>query len=142
MCLFLVGCTVNEKPEFIGLENIKIQDASEKYINVTADAHFRNPNSIGGKLKTKGIKVYVNDVEMATIVSEEFKVPSKNDFKIPLMAEIPTDSLFSDKSIGGLLGSLFRESLKVRYQGDIKYKVFGFSYTYPIDQTEMVKIKL
>ena len=138
----LLSCTVNEAPEFIGLDNIEIRDASGKFINVTADAHFKNPNSIGGKLKTKGIKIYVNDVEMATIVSEEFEVPSKADFKIPLMADIPTDSLFSDKSIGGLLGSLFSESLKVRYKGDIKYKVFGFSYTYPIDQTENVKIKL
>lgn len=136
------GCRVNEKPEFVGLENLVIKDASQDIIFVSADAHFRNPNQIGGTLKTDGIKIFINDVEMATIVSEEFDVPADNDFKIPLEAGIPADSLFSNKSIGGLIGSLFKESLKVRYKGDITYKVFGFSYNYPIDTTDDVKIKL
>ncbi|MBT8252379.1 MAG: hypothetical protein HKN00_06380 [Flavobacteriaceae bacterium] len=140
--LLIPSCKVTEKPEFIGLENFSIQDASNRYIRISADAHFSNPNNVGGKLKTDGIKIFVNDVEMTTIVSEEFDVPAKDDFEIPLKADIPTDSLFSDKSIGGLLGSLFNESLKVRYLGDIKYKVFGFSYTYALDKTENVKIKL
>ena len=140
--VLVLSCTVNEKPEFVGVENLKVRDASTKIIYVTADAHFRNPNSIGGTLKTDGIKVFVNDVEMTTIVSEEFDVPAKDDFTIPLEAGIPADSLFSDKGLEGLIGSLFSKPMKVRYKGDITYKILGFSYDYPIDATDEVKIKL
>ena len=132
----------DEKPEFVGVDNLLIKDASSEVIYVSADAHFRNPNSIGGKLKTDGIKVFVNDVEMTTIVSEEFDVPAEDDFTIPLEAAIPSDSIFSNKSLGGLINSLFTESMKVRYKGEITYKILGFSYDYPIDTTDEVKIKL
>ena len=142
LVMLIFSCSVNEKPEFIGVENIKIKDADLLTVQITADATFRNPNDIGGKLSTESIKVFVNTVEMATLVSEEFKVPAKENFSIPLEVEIPTDSIFSNKSIGGLIGSLFSQKLKVQYKGDIKYKVLGFSHRYEVDKTEEVKIKL
>ncbi|MDT0557525.1 LEA type 2 family protein [Ichthyenterobacterium sp. W332] len=140
--LTLSNCSVKEKPEFIGLENIKISDANNITVQITADATFNNPNDIGGKLSTESIKVYVNDVEMATLLSDEFKVPAKEHFSIPLEVKIPTDSIISNKSIAGLLGSLLTQKLKVQYKGDIKYKVIGFSHKYKIDKTETIKIKL
>ena len=140
ICMFF-SCTVNKKPEFIGLENIKVLESTSKYITITADALFINPNDIGGELQTDDIKVIVNDNEMSTVSTELFKVPAKKEFSIPLKANIPTDSLFSNKSIGGLIGSLFSKKVKVQYRGDIKYKVLGFSYTYAVDKTEDLKIK-
>jgi len=136
------GCSVKENPEFISVENIKIFDATIEYITVSADAKFRNPNSISGKLSTENIKVYINEVETATLTSEVFDVPSKDLFTIPLVVKVPTDSVFNKRSLGGLLNSLFSEKVKVQYKGDIKYKVFGFSHTYTIDKTENVKIKM
>lgn len=136
------SCTVNKKPEFIGVENIKVLESTSKYITLTADAFFVNPNDIGGELQTDEIKVIVNNNEMSTVSTELFKVPAKKEFSIPLKANIPTDSLFSNKSIGGLIGSLFSKKVKVQYKGVIKYKVFGFSYTYTVDKTEDIKIKL
>ena len=136
------SCSVKEKPEFIGVQNIKVIDATSKDINITADALFKNSNNISGKLLTDGIKVFVNQIEMATIVSDEFKVPAKKEFTIPLQVNIPTDSILSNQNISGLLGSLFSKKIKVHYKGDIKYKVLGFSHKYHIDKTEDVKIKL
>ncbi|GAA4885634.1 hypothetical protein GCM10023311_05520 [Flaviramulus aquimarinus] len=137
-----MNCSVNEKPEFIGLENIKVLESTSKYVTFTADALFLNPNDIGGELQTDEIKVLVNDNEMASVSTESFKVPAKKEFTIPLKTNIPTDRLFSNKSIGGLIGSLFSKKVKVQYIGNIKYNVLGFSYTYNIDKTENIKIKL
>lgn len=142
ICITFLSCSVNEKPEFLRVENIKVLESTSKYITFTADALFINPNDIGGELKSDGIKVYVNDNEMATVTTESFKVPAKKEFTIPLKANIPTDSIFSNKNLGGLLSSLFSKKLKVQYKGSIKYNVLGFSYTYDIDKTEQVKIKL
>ncbi|MFY0712899.1 LEA type 2 family protein [Seonamhaeicola sp. NFXS20] len=140
--LAVFSCSVKEKPEFLRIENIKVLESTSKNITFTADALFLNPNDIGGKLKTDAIKVFVNDNEMATVSTKSFDVPAKNEFSIPLKAVIPTDSIFSNKSISGLIGSLFSKKIKVQYKGDIIYKVFGFSYTYNVNETQNVKIKL
>lgn len=79
---------------------------------------------------------------MATLSSESFDVPAKKEFTIPLKVNIPTDSIFLNKNIGGLIGSLFSKKIEVKYQGKIKYKVFGFSHSYIVDETENIKIKL
>lgn len=142
ICLVFFNCSVKEKPQFIGVENIQVLESTSEYVTLTADALFINPNDIGGKLKTDEIKIFVNNNEMGTVSTESFKVPAKTEFSIPLKANIPTDSIFSNKSIGGLIGSLFSKKVKVQYKGDIKYKALGFSYTYNIDKTEDLKIKL
>jgi len=136
------NCSVKEKPEFLGLENIKVLDSNIKNITLSANAKFNNPNDVGGKLKTDNLKVFINDIKVATFSSEEFKVPSKEDFEIPLTVTIATDSIIDKKSLGGLLGSLISQQLEVHYKGEIKYKVLGYSSTYDVDKTQKVKIKL
>lgn len=142
ICFAFFSCSVKEKPVFLNVENIKVVESTSKHVILTADAFFLNPNDIGGELKTDEIKVFVNDNEMASVSTKSFKVPARKEFSIPLKANIPTDSILSNKNIGGLIGSLFSEKIKVQYKGDIIYKVLGFSYTYNIDKTENVKIKL
>ncbi len=135
------NCSVNEKPEFIGIENIQIVESTSNTITFSADAKFINPNIIGGELQTDAIKVYINDNEMATVSAENFNVPAKEEFTIPLTALVPTDSIFNDKNLSGLIGTLLTRKLKVQYKGDINYKVLGFSHTYLIDKTEEITIK-
>ena len=53
----ILGCSVNEKPEFQRVENIKVLESNSQYVLITADALFINPNDIGGNLKTDEIKV-------------------------------------------------------------------------------------
>tara|TARA_R100001369_G_scaffold92687_1_gene139131 strand:- start:1959 stop:2303 length:345 start_codon:yes stop_codon:yes gene_type:complete len=110
-------------------------------ITLSADVLFINPNDVGGALKTDDLKVYINDTHVATIVSDEFDVPSKESFKIPLIVAVATDRIRDKKSLGGLLSSLISQRLKVQYKGDIKYKILGYSSSYSIDETQELKIK-
>lgn len=139
--LTIISCSVNKKPEFISVKNIEVTDSTSKLITVTAEAIFSNPNNVSGQLETEGIIVFVNGNQIAHVSSKPFNVPAKKDFTIPLTAKIPTDSLYSNNNLGGLLGSLFSKKIKVQYKGDIKYKVFGFSHTYAVDKTEDIKLK-
>ncbi len=141
MLILFFNCSVKEKPEFINVDNIKVLESTSKNITLTADAHFLNPNDIGGKLKTDEIKIFVNNNEMASVSTKSFDVPAKKEFTIPLKTNIPTDSIFSNKNLSGLIGSLFSKKVKVQYKGDIVYNFFGFSYRYEVDQTETIKIK-
>ena len=137
----LFNCSVTERPEFVKLDNIKVIDSNPKNITLIADAFFLNKNDVGGTLKTDGLKVYINDTEVATIVSDIFDVPRKKDFTIPLTVQVATDSLIDKKSLGGLLSSLISQRLKVQYKGEIKYKFMGFSSRYSVDEIQDVKIK-
>lgn len=141
LCCFF-NCKVSEKPVFVDVKNIRIVDTSSKTIILSADALFTNPNDIGGVLKTDGVKIYVNNNEVGYVSADLFKVPAKKEFTIPLKATIPTDSIFSNKNISGLIGSLFSKKMTVQYKGPIVYKVLGFKHTYNLDKTETVKIKL
>ncbi len=138
----LLSCSINEKPEFLRVENIEIVESTSDHITLSADAFFLNPNDIGGELKSDGIKVFVNDEEMATISSESFEVPAKKEFSIPLQANIPSRKVLNTNTLQGIFNSLLNQKIKVQYLGDIEYKALGISHTYAIDKTEDVKIKL
>lgn len=145
LLLFIgVGCTVAKKPVFVNVDTIKIVDVTSKNILISALAHFKNPNDVGGTFETKDVKVFVNDVEMAEVNSEAFKVPAKKEFAVPLTVEIPFKKLKKELNknfLENLIGSLLDKKLKVQYKGQLKYKVLGYSNSYDIDQTEMLKIK-
>ncbi|WP_397362494.1 hypothetical protein [Olleya sp. R77988] len=136
------SCKVTDKPEFIKVENIKVLESTSKFVTISADAFFLNPNNIGGQLETDGIKIILNNNEIASVTAEKFKVPAKKEFTIPLQAKIPTENLLNDKNLSSILGSLFNKKMKIQYLGDIKYKILGVSHKYHVDRTEDVKIKL
>jgi len=137
----LIGCTVNEKPEFIKIENIVVLKATPSEILLNADAIFNNPNHIGGTLESDGINVFINGIEVANVTSEPFKVLAKDNFSIPLEVTIPTKKVLNTNNIGGLLNSLFSEKINVQYKGILKYNLAGFSYNYEIDETQDINIK-
>lgn len=135
------NCKVTEKPEFISLENIEVVDSNIETITLSADANFINPNDVGGTLKIDNMKVYINGTEVANFETKNFEVPSNKNFTIPLKVAVATDSIIN-KNIGGLLGSLISQRLKVRFKGEIDYKVFGYSSSYSVDKTQNIKVKL
>ena len=138
----ILSCSVNEKPEFLRVENIHIIASNTEYITLGADAFFKNHNAISGELETDSVKVLVNNIEVANVSSKSFQVPAKKDFSIPLEAKIPTKRIFDMNNLSSILDSYLNKTVKVQYIGDIKYKVFGFSHYYSIDEIEDVKIKI
>ena len=140
--LLIIGCSVNKKPIFKKVDNFEILEYATDTIKLKADAFFENPNSVGGRLATDSIFVFVNDKRLARVSSKEFKVPANKEFAIPMLVEIPTKQLLeSNKNglLGGLLNSVLKKSLKVQFKGNLNYKVLGFSKVYAIDQTQEIK---
>ena len=145
LILLTTSCAVKKKPEFIKIDGIELVEANSRTLTLKAEALFNNPNVVGGRLNTEGVNVFVNDMLMGVVSAEEFKVPAKNSFKVPLQIKINTKDLLSKDPNGflsGLLNSVLNKNLKVTYKGVIQFKALGFSYKYPIDKTETVKIKL
>lgn len=144
LSVLVCSCSIKEKPVFVAVENIELEETTSRTITLKANAIFKNPNHVGGSLESDDISVFINDAKVAHVSSENFKVPSKQEFIIPLKVKVSTDSILKGNTnavLGSILNSILNEEFKVQYKGNIVYKTFGFSYTYPIDETEMVKIK-
>jgi hypothetical protein len=142
--LLMYSCSVKEYPVFIKVDNVKLIAVASDTIRLQVNAYFQNPNDVGGKISTDEIKVIINGAEVARVSSDEFKVPARNEFSIPLKVVIPSKRIFENNKngiLGGLINSIFKKSIKVTFKGDLKYKVFGFSNTYPVDITKDLKIK-
>lgn len=142
--LLMHSCSVKEYPVFIKVDNVKLIAVASDTIRLQVNAYFQNPNDVGGKISTDEIKVIINGAEVARVSSDEFKVPARNEFSIPLKVVIPSKRIFENNKngiLGGLINSIFKKSIKVTFKGDLKYKVFGFSNTYPVDITKDLKIK-
>jgi hypothetical protein len=142
LIIIISSCSVNKQPTFIKVDNVKVASFSGDTIRLKAEAFFTNPNDVGGKISTDEIKVILNGAEVAQVSSEEFKVPVRKDFTIPLVVVIPARKVFENNKngiLGGLLNSFLKKSIKVQFKGDIKYKVFGYSSVYPVDQIQEIK---
>lgn len=140
--LLLFSCSFTEYPEFVGVENVKIIDKNFKTFTLSADAHFKNPNDVGGTLNTDQLNVFINDMEVATIITKTFDVPSKKEFTIPLTVKISTNKIIDKKNIAGILSSFTSKKINLQYKGIIDYKVAGFSSSYDVDYSEEIVVKL
>jgi hypothetical protein len=143
--LLICSCSINEKPVFIKIDNLKLISAKSDTIRLKANAFFQNPNDVGGTIATDEIKVIVNGAEVAQVSSDEFKVPARDEFTVPLKVVIPTRKIFENNKngiLGGILNSVLNKSVKVQFKGDLQYNVFGYSSNYPVDIIQDLKIKL
>lgn len=142
--LTIFSCKVRETPEFVSVDTITVKQADIRTITLSANAHFKNPNDIGGTLKSDGISVLVNDIELGSLKTDAFEVPAKANFSMPLEVTLSTEAIVKKNKgglLGGVLNSIVSKSIKVQYKGNITYKALGFSYDYPLDIVQDVKIK-
>lgn len=143
LILLFYNCSVNKQPIFVKVDNVKVISFASDTIKLKADAFFENPNDVGGKISTEDISILVNDIEVAQVFSDEFKVPPKDKFTIPLTANIPTKNLLNNKKngiLGSLINSFINQKVNVRIKGNLEYVVFGFKREFLVDKTEEIKI--
>ena len=65
--------------------------------------------------------------KLAQVSSEEFKVPARDEFFIPLKVVIPTKRIFENNKngvLGGLLNSIISNKVKVQFKGEFKICCF------------------
>ncbi|WP_339659876.1 hypothetical protein [uncultured Polaribacter sp.] len=142
--LLMYSCSVKKPPVFLKVDDIKLISYASDTIRLNANAYFENPNDVGGKISTDEIKVIINGVEVAQVLAEDFKVPARKDFTIPLIVNIPSKNIFANKKdifLGGLINSIITNKVKVQFKGNLRYTVFGFQKEFLVDKTEEIKIK-
>jgi len=144
LLIVIFSCSVQKEPIFIKVDHIKVLSFAADTIKIKADAFFENPNDVGGKISTDNISILVNDIPVAQVSAEEFKVPRRDQFSIPLIAKVSTKSILNTNKngvLGGLLNSIVTKKVKIRLKGNLEYVVFGFKKEFLVDKSEEIKIK-
>ncbi len=138
------ACTLSKKPKFKYIGNLVVKNVSMRDITLKADAFFDNPNSLKGKLSIDDIHVFVDNIDVGTISSQEFEVPSESEFSIPLEGTFSLSKIYKEnknKLLGSVLKVIQTDSLNIEYKGTIKYRLGSFSYPYKIEKEQKVSLK-
>ncbi|MDH7448255.1 hypothetical protein [Aquimarina sp. 2201CG14-23] len=142
--VFIVSCSVSKKPEFKHIANIEVKNVSMRNVTLIADAVFNNPNSLKGTLSVDDIHVFVDNIDVGMISSQEFDVPAQGTFTIPLEGTFSLSKIYKENK-NNLLGSVLKmvqtDSLLIQYKGNIRYHLGSFSYPYKIDKEQKVSLK-
>ncbi|MBQ4821188.1 hypothetical protein [Aquimarina sp. MMG016] len=142
--ILLSACSVSKKPEFKYVDKIQVKKVSMRNITLTTDAVFNNPNNLKGKLSIEDLHIFVDNIDVGTISSQEFDVPAKSEFTIPLEGTFSLSKIY-EKNKNGILGSILNviqtDSLKIQYKGAIRYHLGTFSYPYQINKEQKVSLK-
>ncbi|MFQ3180966.1 MAG: hypothetical protein ACI9Z4_000556 [Polaribacter sp.] len=144
LLLLIVRCSVQKEPVFIKVDNVEVLSFAADTIKLKAIAFFENPNDVSGKISADELKIFVNGEEVAQVFSDDFSVPARKEFSVPLSAHIPTKNILSSNKngiLGSLLNSLFTKKVTVRIKGKLQYVVFGFKRDFLVDKTQEIKIK-
>ena len=142
MLVFVMSCSVREKPEFVEVNKVNISESNKEFVTLNASAVFNNINHIGGELQIDKVDVLISNQNVATLSSETFDVLAKDQFTIPLTAKIETKKLINKQQIGGILQSIIGRKFQVVLKGNIKYNIIGFTHNYNLNETKIVKLKL
>ncbi|WP_109298964.1 hypothetical protein [Aquimarina sp. AU474] len=140
----IIGCSFSEKPKFKHIDNLLVKKVGLRDITLKADAVFNNPNRLSGTLSIEDIHVFVDNIDIGTISSQEFNVPAKDEFSIPLEGTFSLSKIYEENK-NNLLGSVLKviqtDSLNVQYKGAIRYHLGNFSYPYTINKEQKISIK-
>ena len=143
--LLFTSCSLTKQPVFVKIDNVKVMHFSSDTLRLKAVAFFENPNNVGGKISTDEMKVIVNGVEVAEVFSDEFRVPAKNTFQIPLYANILTKDIlkgFKTGLLSCLVNAVLAKKITIRIIGNLQYDVYAFKKEFLVDKIEEIKIKL
>ncbi|WP_378172906.1 hypothetical protein [Aquimarina sp. SS2-1] len=142
--IVITSCSLSKKPEFKYVANIDVKNVSMRNITIQADAVFHNPNNLSGKLSVEDVHVFVDNIDVGSIHSQEFEVPSKKEFTVPLEGTFSLAKIY-DENKNNLLGSVLKmvqtDSLLIQYKGNMRYRLGSFSYSYNINKEQKIPLK-
>ena len=125
----LLSCVHIKEPEFIAVENIKLDNLSFASTTLTADLHFFNPNGLGVTLFSSDLDVYVNQSNLGHISKEHnIEISRKSKFIIPVALNLDIRKLL----LTGLKSQL-TDKTQIRVVGTVIIKKAGLKKKLAVD---------
>lgn len=138
--LITAACQKPKSPEFVTVKDVKIVSMDDRQVVLEGIAIFNNPNSYKLVVKEIAVDVEVNQIAVGKVNQpEEFEVPAKADFEVPMIIAFSPKDVYKDL-FSGLLDVLTNKKMDVYYKGFVRIKALGITVKVPIDHKEEIKI--
>lgn len=133
--------TLREKPIVVKMQNVKVLKANLRHILISAEAIIVNKNDVGGTLKARNLKVFIDDHYVADVTTQIFEAPPRKQFVVPLTAKIVVKDVVNKDVIKAIIKARKNKIIKIRFKGDIDIKFLGYTYTHKVNVVRYRKLK-
>lgn len=138
--LFFSACNKIQQPEFLGLQNFKLDNVNGNQIRLTADALMHNPNKIKAALSAIDIAIFYKEKQIGVInEAVEVEIPANSEFSVPIQANVNT-SFLKDDLIGSLLDLVNSRSITLNFDGSTTLKFVKVPIKVKIEHTETLNL--
>lgn len=131
-------------PEFIGIKSIELLEIKEEKAIATSVLVFHNPNKIEAQLINSQIKVYSEEIHVASISQTgQSHIEAEKDFEVPFQFEFDMLKFGLSKGLSGLLGQALsnEKQIPLRFEGYCRVKVGDEIFKIPVNYEETLHFK-
>lgn len=123
-----LSCTSLKEPEFLGVENIRLDRLSRDGSVLHLEIRFYNPNKAKLKLKEAEGKAWLdNDYLGEFRLDSLIRISPLSEFKVPVSLQTKTGSLLQNT-----LSLLLKRDVTVKLEGTVKAGKGMLTVTYPV----------
>jgi len=130
------------EPTIEKIEDVDIIEMSKSKLELNASMILKNPNGFSLDLSKTNMKVYVDEVELATIDQTfDTSMPANENFKMPINIKMDLDKLYRENPIAAIgkgIQIMSDKKIKVTFKGTIDVGKGMAKISVPIDQEEEV----
>ncbi|TDL99120.1 MAG: hypothetical protein C4K58_07470 [Flavobacteriaceae bacterium] len=127
------SCSLTKEPEYKSYNSFEVKNFNSKTVDVSANLLFYNPNSVGVKLSSNKLLLYVSGKYVGTADLLPFEAKAKSEFQIPLTATFATSKLTDTGVLSSALKYLGGKPVPIQIKGDLIFDVKGIKFTKAID---------
>lgn len=142
IALLLVTVTAcnkpDQEPEFRGIRHINVQKIKGTKAELTAEAHFYNPNDVRLKLKNIDVDIMLEGKTIGSIDQDlNMKIDKMSEFVVPLEASFNIGEI---GLLNGIISILGGKKVKVTYEGTVTASVHGYRTKVPVYYEDEVRL--
>lgn len=129
-------------PEFIGIKSIELLEIKEEKANASSILIFHNPNKMEAQLINTQIKVYSEDVYVASVSQTGLThIQAEKDFEVPFQFEFDMLKFGMSKGLSGLIGQALsnEKQIPLRFEGYCRVKVADEVFKIPVNYEETLR---
>lgn len=144
LLILLQACSVNEDPDFVTMQNVRVKKMNDDQFLITANALYYNPNDVGCTLTKTEVDVYIDDLFVGAISqTKATEIAAKSNFTIPMSLNFSAKKVFKDKKkiLENLAIMFGTKEVNVRFDGDVTVSIVGVNYSSGFKYSEKIPLK-
>lgn len=134
--VFIASCTP-KAPEYIAVENFRLNSLGVKKSVVSADIKYFNPNNFGLQLRKAEADIYINGVKSGrSMLDTLIEISRKDSFLLPVKVDVEMKDIFPNA-----LDFLLTREANIKITGTAYLRKEGINFSIPIRYEGVQKIK-